>query len=41
MVATNLFVLDATIQTLTLTNTCSQTNVLALNVKQIVEVPLK
>lgn len=41
MVVTNLFVLDASLQTLTLTNTAAQTNVLALNAKQVVEVPLK
>jgi hypothetical protein len=41
MVVTNLFVVDAAMQTLTLTNTAVQTNVLALNAKQSVEVPLK
>jgi len=38
---TNLFVADATMQTLTLTNTSGQTNLLPMNVKSIVEVPLK
>lgn len=41
IVVTNLFVLDAAVQTLTLTNTAVQTNVLPLNVKQVVEVPIK
>lgn len=41
MVVTNLFVLDAALKTLTLTNTAVQTNVLTLNTKQEVEVPLK
>lgn len=40
-VLTNLFVQEATVHTLTLTNTAIQTNTLALNVKQIVEVPFK
>lgn len=38
---TNLFVVDAALKTLTLTNSAAQTNVLALNAKQVVEVPLK
>jgi hypothetical protein len=41
LVVTNLFVMDATLQTLTLTNSAAQTNVLTLNTKQVVEVPLK
>lgn len=41
MVTTNLFVIDATVETLTLTNSAAQTNVLTLNTKQTVEVPLK
>jgi len=41
IVVTNLLVLDASVQNLTLTNTAMQTNILALNAKQIVEVPLK
>lgn len=40
-VASNLFVLDATLKTLTLTNTAAQTNVLDLNVKKTIEVPFK
>ncbi len=40
-VVTNLFVVDAAVQTLTLTNTAVQTNVLTLNTKQVVEVPIK
>jgi len=39
-VVTNLFVVDAALKTLTLTNSAVQTNVLNLNTKQIVEVPL-
>lgn len=41
MVVTNLFIVEAGVTTLTLTNTAVQTNVLALNAKQAVEVPLK
>lgn len=41
MVVTNLFIVDAALQNLTLTNTAVQTNILALNVKQVIEVPLK
>lgn len=41
MVVTNLFVVDAALNTLTLTNTALQTNVLTLNTKQEVEVPIK
>jgi len=41
MVVTNLFVADAAFQTVTLTNSAMQTNVLALNLKKEVEVPLK
>ena len=41
MVVTNLFIVDAALQNLTLTNTAVQTNVLALNVKQVIEVPFK
>ena len=41
VVVTNLWVASASFQTLTLTNSAGQTNVLAMNVKQAVEVPLK
>jgi hypothetical protein len=41
MVVTNLFVVDAVLQTLTLTNTAAQSNVLTLNTQQVVEVPIK
>ncbi|HEX5219078.1 MAG TPA: hypothetical protein VFZ59_05875 [Verrucomicrobiae bacterium] len=41
MVVTNLFIVDAVTPRLTLTNTAVQTNVLPLNVKQTIEVPLK
>ena len=41
MVVTNLFVVDAALKTLTLTNTAVQTNVLTLNMKQAVEVPIQ
>jgi hypothetical protein len=41
MVVTNLFIVDAALQNLTLTNTAVQTNVLNLNAKQVIEVPLK
>jgi len=40
-VITNLWVADAVFQTLTLTNNAGQTNVLTVNVKKEVEVPLK
>ena len=40
-IATNLFVADASMQTLTLTNSAAQTNVLTLNVKKVVEVPIR
>jgi len=40
MVVTNLFVVDAELRTLTLTNTAVQTNLLNLNARQVVEVPL-
>jgi hypothetical protein len=40
-IATNLFVAQATMQTLTLTNFAAQTNVLTVNVKKEIEVPLK
>ena len=40
-VATNVFVADATLQTLTLTNPAAQTTVLPLNVKKEIEVPTK
>jgi hypothetical protein len=39
-VISNLFVAEATMQTLTLTNSSAKTNVLALNQKKEVEVPL-
>jgi hypothetical protein len=41
VVVSNLWVADAGFQTLTLTNSAGQTNVLGLNVKKEVEVPLK
>ncbi len=41
MVVTNLFVVDAALKTLTLTNTAVQTNILTLNMKQAVEVPIR
>jgi hypothetical protein len=41
LVETNLFVAQATMQTLTLTNRAAQTNVLTLNSKKELEVPLK
>jgi hypothetical protein len=40
-VASNLFVAAVTMQTLTLTNPARQTNLLPLNVKKAIEVPLK
>jgi len=40
-IATNLFVAEAGMQTLTLTNSAAQTNVLTLNAKKTVEVPLR
>jgi hypothetical protein len=40
-VVSNLFVAGATMQTLTLTNPAAQTNVLTLNIKRELEVPLK
>jgi hypothetical protein len=40
-IATELFVADAGLQTLTLTNVAGQTNVLTLNTKKAVEVPVK
>jgi len=40
-IATELFVADATMQTLTLTNLAAQTNVLTVNTKKTVEVPVK
>lgn len=41
LLVTNLFVVDAAMQTLILTNTSLQTNVLSLNKKQTIEVPIK
>ncbi len=41
LVVSNLWVADAVFQTLTLTNSAGQTNLVALNVKKEVEVPLK
>lgn len=41
LVTTNLYVIEATPQTVTLTNSAAQTNVLKVNVKSEVEVPLK
>ena len=40
-VATNLFVSTATMQTLTLTNLAAQTNILSLNTKKEIEVPIQ
>ena len=40
-IATNLFVADATMQTLTLTNRTAQTTVLLLNAKKELEVPIQ
>jgi hypothetical protein len=40
-IATNLFVAEAGMQTLTLTNTAAQTNVLTLNAKKVLEVPIR
>lgn len=40
-IATELFIADAAMQTLTLTNLAAQTNVLTVNTKKIVEVPVK
>lgn len=40
-IATNLFVADATLQNLLLTNLTAQTNLLLLNAKKEIEVPLK
>ena len=40
-IATNLFVAQATMQTLTLTNLAAQTNLLVLNTNKEIEVPLK
>ena len=41
VVTTNLYVIEATAQTATLTNSAAQTNLLKLNTKQELEVPLK
>lgn len=41
MVVTNLYIVDAAVRTLTLTNSATQTNVIALNTRQVLEVPLK
>lgn len=40
-VATNLFVSQASMQTLTLTNLAAQTNLLSLNTKKEIEVPIR
>ncbi len=40
-VTANLFIADANMHTLTLTNTASQTNVIPLNVKKELEVPIQ
>jgi len=40
-IANDLFIADAAFQTLTLTNAAAQTNVLTLNTKKSVEVPVK
>jgi len=41
MVVTNLYIVDAAVRALTLTNSAAQTNVIALNTRQVLEVPLK
>jgi hypothetical protein len=41
VMSTNLFVSDATMQSLILTNLASETNVLPLNIKKEIEVPIK
>ena len=40
-VVTNWFVAEATLQSLTLTNLTAQTNVLTLNAKKEIEVPIQ
>jgi hypothetical protein len=40
-IATNLFVAEAGMQMLTLTNSVAQTNVLTLNAKKVLEVPIR
>jgi hypothetical protein len=40
-IATNLFIAEATMQTLTLTNLATETNILPLNVKRELVVPIK
>jgi hypothetical protein len=40
-IATNLYVADVAMPTLTLTNTAAQTNVIKLNEKKVVEVPIR
>ena len=40
-IVTNLFIAEAALQTLTLTNSAAQTNVLKLNEKKVVEVPIR
>ena len=40
-IATNLFVAEAALQTLLLTNSAAQTNLLKLNEKKVVEVPIR
>lgn len=40
-IATNLFVAEAAMQTLTLTNAAAQTNVIKLNEKRVLEVPIR
>jgi hypothetical protein len=40
-IATNLFVADATLQALTLTNQAAQTNILPLNAKKELVVPMQ
>ena len=40
-IATNLFVADATLQNLVLTNLSAQTNLLLLNAKKEIEIPIK
>jgi hypothetical protein len=40
-IATNLFVADATLQNLILTNSTAETNLLRLNSKKEIEIPIK
>ena len=40
-IATNIFIAGATMQTLTLTNLAAQTNLLLLNIKKELEIPIR